>query len=484
MPKDAAPEVMPELGAQRLFSLHGKIALVTGGGTGIGKMIAATYIRNGAKVYIASRKLGDLQKVAEQLSKLAPSDPEGKKGLCVALQADVGSKAGCDALADQVKKAESRLDILVNNSGLTWGAPMVDFPEDKGWNKVFDLNVKSQFYLTVALLPLLEKGKSNLEHATVLNIASTAAIVPLAEGGLSAPGNGTYSYQPSKAASLHLTKVLANSLAEKFIMVNAICPGVFPSRMTAYGLEENRDLLEGIQPTGRVGTPEDIGGVAMFFASRAGAHCTGTGIVVDGGQSIQFQPRLPMALARMGCPSGGMAMNLKMDRFKQDSEIDEATKVETADALARSRQFLTSRLLPDLDRANRDHQSLVAQIDEYKKLRETLRSLDTDDSGIKHSNSKDKDAILLADIGGGVAAETQLVHNENPIISLGLANFYAQLTNREARAFITKKLTLLETKRDRAIDKLAKIEAHIHLTSTSITQLDNLHRGGSIIDDV
>lgn len=193
MPKDAAPEVMPELGAQRLFSLDGKIALVTGGGTGIGKMIAATYIRNGAKVYIASRKLADLEKVATQLSKLAPSDPEGKKGLCVALQADVGSKAGCDALAEQVKKAESRLDILVNNSGLTWGAPMVDFPEQKGWDKVFDLNVKSQFYLTVALLPLLENGKSNTEHATVLNIASTAAIVPLAEGGLSAPGNGTYS---------------------------------------------------------------------------------------------------------------------------------------------------------------------------------------------------------------------------------------------------------------------------------------------------
>jgi len=193
MPKDAAPEVMPELGAQRLFSLDGKVALVTGGGTGIGKMIAATYVRNGAKVYIASRKLPDLQKVAAQLSKLSPSDPEGKKGMCIALQADVGSKAGCDALAEQIKKAESRLDILVNNSGLTWGAAMTDFPEQKGWDKVFDLNVKSQFYLTVALLPLLEKGKSNTDHACVLNIASTAAIVPLAEGGLSAPGHGTFS---------------------------------------------------------------------------------------------------------------------------------------------------------------------------------------------------------------------------------------------------------------------------------------------------
>ncbi|SPO27034.1 uncharacterized protein UTRI_10495_B [Ustilago trichophora] len=166
-----------------------------------------------------------------------------------------------------------------------------------------------------------------------------------------------------------------------------------------------------------------------------------------------------------------------MDRFQQESEIDEATKAETADALAKSRQFLTTRLLPDLDRANRDHQSLVAQIDEYKKLRETLRSLDTDEDRIKDINARSKGAMLLADIGGGVAAQTQLIEDEKPIISLGLANFYAQLTNREARAFITKKLALLETKRDRAIDKLAQIEAHIHL-------LDNLHRGGSIIDDV
>lgn len=147
-----------------------------------------------------------------------------------------------------------------------------------------------------------------------------------------------------------------------------------------------------------------------------------------------------------------------MDRFKQDSELDEATKAETADALAKSRQFLTSRLLPDLDRANRDHQSLVAQIDEYKKLRETLRSLD-------EPSADSKKKTLLADVGGGVAIQTQLLEEEKPIISLGLANFYAQLTNREARAFITKKLTLLETKRDRAIDKLAQIEAHVHLVS-------------------
>ncbi|GAC72085.1 hypothetical protein PANT_6c00058 [Moesziomyces antarcticus T-34] len=166
-----------------------------------------------------------------------------------------------------------------------------------------------------------------------------------------------------------------------------------------------------------------------------------------------------------------------MDRFEQETEIDEATKSETATALAKSRQFLTNRLLPDLERANRDHQSLIAQIDEYKKLRETLRSLDTQEDRLNDAAVRFKDASYLADIGAGVAAPTKLIQDENPIISLGLANFYAQLTNREARAFITKKLTLLETKRDRAIDKLAQIEAHIHL-------LDNLHRGGSIVDDL
>ncbi|PWN50528.1 putative NADPH-dependent beta-ketoacyl reductase [Violaceomyces palustris] len=291
MPKDLAPEVMPELGIQTLFDLTGKVALVTGGGTGIGKMISAAFARNGAKVYIASRKLEDLKKVAAQLSALSPKGAV-KGDAVIPLQADVGSKSGCDALADQIKARESSLDILVNNSGLSWGAPLTDFPEDKGWDKVFHLNVKSQFYLTVALLPLLENGKNNTRHASVINIASTAAISPTAGSGLSAPGHGTFSYQPSKAASLHLSRVLANTLAEKFITVNAICPGVFPSKMTSFGLSENKDLFEGIQPTGRIGTPEDIGGLAIFLAGRAGAHCTGTGTIVDGGQSLQFLPRL------------------------------------------------------------------------------------------------------------------------------------------------------------------------------------------------
>lgn len=157
-------------------------------------VMAAAYIRNGAKrIYIASRKLDDLQRVADQLSKLSPNAGSSDGPACVAIQADISSKAGCDALANEVKKRETELDILVNNAGLSWGAPMDDFPEDKGWDKTFHMNVKSQFYLTVALLPLLEKNKSNTKHASVVNIASTAAFVPTAESGLSAPGTGTWS---------------------------------------------------------------------------------------------------------------------------------------------------------------------------------------------------------------------------------------------------------------------------------------------------
>lgn len=281
-PKDMAPEVMPELGVDTLFNLRGKVALVTGGATGIGRMIAAGYVRNGCKVYIASRKLADLQRVADSLN------PIGKAagGSCHAIQADVGDKAGCDALAAEIAKRETSLDILVNNSGLSWGAPLIDFPEKNGWDKTFALNVKAQFYLTVALLPLLEKGKDNIHPATVINIASVAAISAQAEGALSAPGSGTYSYQPSKAASLHLTKVLATSLAPKHVNVNVILPGVFPSRMTSFGLQNSEDALVANQPTGRVGTSEDMAGTALFLASRAGAHCTGTAITVDGGSVL------------------------------------------------------------------------------------------------------------------------------------------------------------------------------------------------------
>lgn len=237
--------------------------------------------------------MDELERAAAVMNEVAPKNGPFEAGTyCVPVQADLSSKAGCDALAAEIRKRESELDILVNNSGLTWGGPRDDFPEASGWDKVFHLNVKSQFYLTVALIPLLEKNKTNVRHATVINVASVAAFIPNASGVMSDSGNGTYSYQPSKAASVHLSKMLALDLADKYILVNAVCPGVFPSRMTSWSLNSYGEALESAQPTGRLGTPEDIGGLLLFLASRAGAHVTGTAIPIDGGQVLQFNPKL------------------------------------------------------------------------------------------------------------------------------------------------------------------------------------------------
>ncbi|WFC94332.1 hypothetical protein MBRA1_000962 [Malassezia brasiliensis] len=269
---------MPDLKVGPLFDVSGKIAVITGGGSGLGKMMAASLVQNGCRVYIASRKFDELQRVAKQLNEAAPKSPFEPGTFCIPIQADVGSKAGCDALANEIKQKEEKLDILINNSGLTWGDKLDDFPEQRGWDKVFDLNVKSQFYLTVALLPLLEKDKSNTHHASVINVASVAAYTPAASGLLSGPGNGTYSYQPSKAASVHLTRMLAHELAER--------------RMTAWSLGQGKDALEGVQPTGRLGTPEDLAGAVLFLTSRAGSHITGAALPIDGGQMLQFIPKL------------------------------------------------------------------------------------------------------------------------------------------------------------------------------------------------
>lgn len=254
--------------------------------------MASALVQNGARVYIASRKIEDLKQASAMLNEVSTAGSWPSGTACIPIQADLASKAGCDALAAEIAKRESRLDILVNNSGLTWGGPRDNFPEEKGWDKVFHLNVKSQFYLTVALIPLLEKDKTNTNPASVLNVASVAAIMPQAGGPLAMPGTGTYSYQPSKAASVHLSRMLAVDLADKHINVNAVCPGVFPSRMTAWSIGEYKEALEMGQPNGRLGSPEDIGGLLMLLVSRAGSHITGAAIPLDGGQSVQFFPKL------------------------------------------------------------------------------------------------------------------------------------------------------------------------------------------------
>ncbi|KAH9984149.1 rhamnolipids biosynthesis 3-oxoacyl-reductase [Russula vinacea] len=243
-------------------------AVVTGGGSGIGTMIASAYVQNGAKVYIASRKEGQLKEVSEKLNKIGP-------GSCEYVVADLSSKAGCDRLVEAVKAKEQKIHILVNNSGMSWGAPFDKyFPEKEGWDR-----------FTAGLTPLLAKDSNNHDPACVINISSIAAFSPISDRSkLAGSGNGLWSYHTSKAAVNHLTSQLAVTLGPQFITVNAICPGVFPSKMTAFGFKRG-GMNEG-HPWGRVGEPTDMAGVALFLASPAASYVTGTHITLDGGGLI------------------------------------------------------------------------------------------------------------------------------------------------------------------------------------------------------
>ena len=249
-----------------LFSVKDKVALVTGGSRGIGLMIAQGYVRAGARVYISSRKKDVCDRVATELS---------REGTCVSLPADVGAEAGAVALAKALAEREPALHILVNNAGANWGAPLTEFP-DSAWDKVLALNVKAIFHLTVKMLPLLQKAARPGDPARVINIGSIDGLkVPLLE---------TYAYSASKAAVHHLTRVLARRLAPE-VTVNAVAPGPFESKMMHETLERFHDAIVGSCPLGRIGEPEDMAGVAIYLASRAGAYLTGAVIPVDGGIS-------------------------------------------------------------------------------------------------------------------------------------------------------------------------------------------------------
>jgi NAD(P)-dependent dehydrogenase (short-subunit alcohol dehydrogenase family) len=248
-----------------LFSIAGKVALVTGGSRGIGLMIARGYVEAGAKVYISSRKADVCEAAAAELS---------KHGTCIALPADVSSEAEARALAEAFAAREPALHVLVNNAGANWGAPLAEFP-DSAWDKVLALNVKAVFHLTRALLPQLEKAASQADPARVINIGSI--------DGLHVPDLDTFAYSSSKAAVHHLTRVLAKKLAPKKITVNAVAPGPFESKMMAQTLRNFGKLIVESCPLKRIGEPEDMAGVAIYLASRAGSYVTGAVIPVDGG---------------------------------------------------------------------------------------------------------------------------------------------------------------------------------------------------------
>ncbi len=250
-----------------LFDIKGKVALVTGGSSGIGKMIATGFAANGAKTYIASRKQHVLDEVAAELS---------KSGTCIPIQADLSTHAGVVALADTMKALEPKLDVLVNNSGAAWGAPFDEFPE-AGWDKVYAMNVKAPFFLIQQLRGALKAAASAERPSKVINIASI--------NGLTVPDMDTYSYSSSKAALIHLTRVLAKALAKDHIRVNAIAPGPFPSKMMAETIEKTRDKILARVPANRLGEPEDAAGVAIFLASRASDYVHGAVIPMDGGSA-------------------------------------------------------------------------------------------------------------------------------------------------------------------------------------------------------
>jgi NAD(P)-dependent dehydrogenase (short-subunit alcohol dehydrogenase family) len=248
-----------------LFSLKGRIALVTGGSRGIGRMIAAGFLAQGAKVYISSRKAADCDATAQELS---------AQGECISLPADVSTLEGIQALVAAYGAHESTLDILVNNAGAAWGETFDTFPE-KGWDKVVDLNLKSPFFLTRAFLPLLQEAGTADDPARIINIGSI--------DGLHVPPMNTYSYSSSKAALHHLTRVLARELGPKHITVNAVAPGPFESKMMAATLDAFGKEIAARSPLGRIGRPDDMAGVAVFLSSRAGSYVTGSVLAVDGG---------------------------------------------------------------------------------------------------------------------------------------------------------------------------------------------------------
>ncbi|WP_341889152.1 SDR family oxidoreductase [Variovorax sp. YR752] len=247
----------------QLFSLKGRSALITGGSRGIGRMIAEGFLAQGARVYISARKAAACDQTAKELSAF---------GHCVSLPADVSTVEGAQALVDAYAKHEGSLDILVNNAGAAWGAPYEEFPES-GWDKVVDLNLKTPFFLTKALTPMLKKAATD-HLSKVINIASI--------DGISVNPQETYSYAASKAGLIQLTRRMALRLAQDRIVVSAIAPGAFASDMNK-DARDHGDEVKGRIPAGRIGTPEDMAGAAIFLASRAGDYVMGSTLVVDGG---------------------------------------------------------------------------------------------------------------------------------------------------------------------------------------------------------
>ncbi len=248
-----------------MFSLEGRVALVTGGSRGIGKMIAKGFIDQGAKVYVSSRKPAACDETAAELG---PN--------CISLPQDVSTVEGCQQLAKRLTELEPKLDILVNNAGTAWGAPFDEFPES-GWDKVMDLNLKSPFFLTQALHGALKAAGSHERPSKVINICSI--------DGIRLNPQETYSYHASKAGLIYLTRRMAARLVEDGIVMTGIAPGAFASEMNRVARDQG-DIIAKRIPMRRIGRDEDMAGCAIYLASRAGDYVVGETIAVDGGVAL------------------------------------------------------------------------------------------------------------------------------------------------------------------------------------------------------
>jgi NAD(P)-dependent dehydrogenase (short-subunit alcohol dehydrogenase family) len=247
-----------------LFSLANRTALITGGSRGIGRMIAAGFLKQGARVYISSRKAADCDRAARELS---------AHGECFSLPADVSTLEGLNALVAAYGAREVKLDILVNNAGAAWGETFDAFSE-KGWDKVVDLNLKTPFFLTQALHEMLKAAASAERPAKVINVASI--------DGISVNPQETYSYAASKAGLIQLTRRMALRLAQDDVVVSAIAPGAFASDMNRAARDHGDEIAKRI-PARRIGRDDDMAGAAIYLASRAGDYVVGSTLVVDGG---------------------------------------------------------------------------------------------------------------------------------------------------------------------------------------------------------
>lgn len=257
----------------RLFGLTGKTALVTGGASGIGRLISEALVAGGARVLIVSRKGEACSRFAGEL--LA----KGYPGSAVGFAGDIGSEPGISALARAVSERTDRLNILVNNAGRTWGTPLGQFPY-RAWADVMGLNVTGTFMLTQALLPMLKSAGTAEDPSRILNLGSVMGTQPISKGA--------YSYTASKAAVHHLTRTLANELAREHVTVNAFAPGPFESRMMAFATQdkERRARMEQGIPLGRIGRAEDIAAATLFLCGRGGAYTTGAILPIDGGLHV------------------------------------------------------------------------------------------------------------------------------------------------------------------------------------------------------